>query len=294
MEELPKLMAMMEAQETRLLGFAHCIVPKEEIIVEPSVFIPQQLQIATKNILQTPPDLVQIIEPLESIDYDLSNRQQASKTDSVSANAAITNNLPPNESEQSVLMDETINLTTAIAATTTTTTSSHISAPNPDENNVDILTNTEKMLLLPLPVLHLDLFNKDKHNSLINTMENASTAQSVSVLESTTVKNDEKTAADISSILSSSVTSTTPSQPIPLLLFKTETIISSTTPPIAEIILGELKSVSKSPEPDNYIYETFSPISPVDIGSITSIQQNDHIVIAEEPPENIPDAVPAA
>lgn len=45
---------------------------------------------------------------------------------------------------------------------------------------------------------------------------------------------------------------------------------TSTTPPVAEIILGEIESISKSPEPDNYIYETFSSMPPVALPPVVS------------------------
>lgn len=66
-----------------------------------------------------------------------------------------------------------------------------------------------------------------------------------------------------------------------------------TTPSVAEIILGEIESISKSPEPDNYIYETFSSMPPavqqaLDDRYANNVKPtNEQSEVAEEPPEPI-------
>lgn len=74
----------------------------------------------------------------------------------------------------------------------------------------------------------------------------------------------------------------------------TYTSSSPTTPSEAEIILDEIESISKSPEPDNYIYETFSSVPPVvqqvmlDDSFANNVKPtNDQTEVAEEPPEPI-------
>lgn len=298
MDELPKLMGIMEAQETRLLGFAHCIVPKEEIMVASSPIFDSQpipllqetepreakLPISTRSMTQSKDDIMQLLVPL---DNDKSNAVGSTDTQIYQAENMNHSNAAPmqDESARLILSDD------SVVNTVATTTNAY--TPNPNENNVEIVTKTEKSVLLQLDLA------KDMKSSfdVIQVVENVSNAQITSVLELNTERSD--TVPTLSSSLSSlpptqstmATLVTAPPQPATVTP-KAHIAPVPTKPSIAEIILGELESISKSPEPDNYIYETFSPMSPMNIGSVSSTQRNDHIVIAEEPPENIPnDAV---
>lgn len=289
MDELSKLFAQMEAQETRLLGIAHCIVPKEEEmpIIE-SVFVPPPpepvpAQVPSepeeKLIHQDQSEVMQEVLPIaihKSIDEPQIDNE---------------NNLLNAPSDVPSLILTSLKSTAAAAVTeepiietiiTTTITTTEMPMPNPDENNVDIVTHTEltdkqnvvsDVQVVAVPVVPPSVENDTVINSLnyINKK-----LENVTVLEGTPSSTNHK---------SSEIVVHSEHLDVPT---------SSTSTSIAEIVLGEMESVSKSPEPDNYIYETFSPISPVYIGEVSSLQRNEHLVLAEEPPEIPNVAAPAA
>lgn len=110
---------------------------------------------------------------------------------------------------------------------------------------------------------------------------------SISVLESSQTNVNSQSIAD-STLITSSTSTMHPTE------------VKSSTPSVAEIILGEIESISKSPEPDNYIYETYSsvpltvnnespPIQAINVDSFASIVDptNEQLSKAEEPPETI-------
>lgn len=321
MDELSKLFAQMEEQETRLLGIAHCIVPKEEelpIIEEVPVFVPPPPEASTPTPTLTPtstpmpqqlPQLLLMSSELKenlsddsqsntvqdlSLETEKSTKKPLDEIDSNSLNTADTVDTVPSVILTSIISNtvtaptiaETLNKDIEIVITT------QMPISNPAENNdVDIVMHTqiktETILNVlstvaaivpatsPMPTVQNDSANNPQHH-IINNLENV------------TVLNENPPPA------SSTTTSTTTTTSINSQTVKNDVqITSSTVQPssIAEIILGESESVSKNPEPENYIYETFSPISPVDV---SSLQRNEHIVLAEEPPEIPNDAVPAA
>lgn len=319
MDELSKLFAIMEAQETRLLGIAHCIVPKEEEIpiIEPVFVAPA----ATKDIEKSTPHSDKLpgsvlIDDTEKQDIDplVDTEKRVLETPSDVPSIILS------ALSKSVVTEEPIK---EIIATTTTT---DIPIPNPNENDIDIVTYTDKLNISPaIPVAVAETSNVE-NDTVLNALNYINKLENVTVLETTPIttnhnssthsvtENFETTtpssSSSSSSLLLSSTTSTllsslspplsssTPSPspsstslPLPLPLPNQS---ASTSPSIAEIVLGEMESVSKSPESDNYIYETFSPVSPVNISAISSFHRNDHLVLAEEPPEIPNDAVSVA
>ncbi|KAJ6641720.1 Leucine-rich repeat-containing protein 15, partial [Pseudolycoriella hygida] len=72
-DELPVLIAMMEAQEARLLGIAHCIIRQPEIAANSQIFLTPpipllpilkaQIPIIPNNIMHPSPSIVQVIMP---------------------------------------------------------------------------------------------------------------------------------------------------------------------------------------------------------------------------------------
>lgn len=277
MDELSKLFGLMEAQETRLLGIAHCIVPKEEIPLVESVFAQQPLPTIPESI-ESP-----ILRPESELLKALLPNGSKKQSNGASADTD-TNELesvtPPNDvlpviisslanSGMPLLPDESVK---AIITTTTTETNGNF-----DENNL--------IPTLP-PMLHKE--NETSVKSL-NFEQNAySQNDSLAEIVDSTTKSDTifVSATTVSSLLIQSLTITTTPKP-------QVAQIPSTSPSIAEIILEEI--VSQNPEPDNYIYETFSPVSKTNIDTVSNVQRTDHLVLAEEPPEPIPnDAVLAA
>lgn len=306
MDELSKLFAQMESEETRLLGIAHCIVPKEEdvpIIEEVPVFVQSTPASAPP---QQPKQLPQLLLMSSELKENLSEDSQSNAvqdlsvaTVEVSTNKPFdgidTNKLNTAATVPSVILTSLTNAVTAPTIAETLNTqdieiiiTTQIPISNPDENNVDIVMNTQKIentfnvlstvptivpVTSPIPIVQNESAS-NPHN-FIKNFEN------VTVLD--------ENPPQISSTTSTQSQSQSQSQT----LNNDVQIASSTSQPssIAEIVLGEIESVSKNPEPENYIYETFSPISPVEI---SPIQRSGHIVLAEEPPEIPNDAVPAA
>lgn len=304
MDELSKLFAVMEAQETRLLGIAHCIVPKEEEIpiIEP-VFVPPPAEDPAEapevEEKRPKPEKEEVKEAeLEQAKEDVIEKDEiANEKENAPVKAEV---MPPevdvmlaeveepvaDSAMNAVFPQEVAVILSTIAHSAAkaeepvmevvfTTTETHV--PNPDDNNVDIVTHTEKPMVSSTTeaavALSVDLgADNDTAPSSLNYIKH---------VENITVLDEPPASADLTN--QSSITQATESSDVPT---------PSTSPSIAEIVLGEMESVSKSPESDNYIYETFSPISPVDIGAVATFQRNDHLVLAEEPPE-IP-AVPAA
>lgn len=330
MDELSKLFAQMEEQETRLLGIAHCIVPKEEevpIIEEVPVFVPPppQPSTSTPQPQLQPQQLPQLLLTASELKENLSSDSQSNLVQDSSIPTERATKKPTIEEIDSntVITADTVpsviltSITNTVTAPTIAETldkdieiivTTQIPIPNPAENNdVDIVMSvqavktesTQNVLSTvptmvsatvttatsPMPIVQNENENTNNESSQseIQKLENATvlnenppppTSTMASIHATQTMKNDVQITSSPTS-LSSSASASSTAQP------------SS----IAEIILGEMESVSKNPEPENYIYETFSPISPVEV---SPIQRNEHIVLAEEPPEIPNDAVPAA
>lgn len=291
MDELSKLFAVMEAQETRLLGIAHCIVPKEEeipiiepLFVPPNEPIPEEIKEEEEE-KAIESELQAIIPNEEEITNKIGNAPDESQEKGI---------LVAPDDVPSVILS-TLMKSAAVAITDqpikeiilTTTTESPM--PNPDENsiqnNIDIVSRTEpsiefiesSVLSAVLDTVPLIVENVTVHNKLENRTVLAETTPSPS---------------NPKSFMPQSSTPLAPSPPQQTTTETPDIPKLSTSPSIAEIILGELESISKSPEPDNYIYETFSPIAPVNTAAISSpsLQRNEHLVLPEEPPEAVPAA----
>lgn len=301
MDELSKLFALMEVQETRLLGIAHCIVtkdivPKEEEIpdIEP-VFVPPSMLSAQDELEKSTP----IPSNSDLIPAHATNQTENSEIDQIIEPEKRILEMPSDvpsiilsSLSKSIVTEEPIK---EIIPTTT-----DVQIPNPNENDVDIVTYTEKLnVLTAVP--------DAENDTVLNALNYINKLESVTVIstnyKSTThlpTENIESTTASTSSLPPPLTTSSTTSLPIKSISTSPSSFILLTTPPpptsppIAEIVLGEMESVSKSPESDNYIYETFSPISSVNISAISTFHQSDHLVLAEEPPELPNDAVSAA
>lgn len=269
MDELSKLFALMEAQETRLLGIAHCIVPKEEEIpIIESIFVPPSVPLTTDEVDEEErplsglqPAILKVLMPIQPI----------KKTeDELQINSEKSVVITPSD-VPSLILNSLMN--SAAAAIT--------------EQSIKeiILTTTETSA--PNIIAHTQQSFEQIESSVSSTVSDTVPL----IIENATVYNK---------LENMTVLETTPSPNLKSFLPQTtetpEISIQSTSPnrSIAEIVLGEMESVSKSPEPDsNYIYETFSPISPAE--DVSSLQRNEHLVLPEEPPE-IPNvaAVPAA
>lgn len=264
MDELSKLFALMEVQETRLLGIAHCIVPKEEEfpIIESDFVPPNEL---TPELM---PELVPELMP------ENDNKQNPEQ------NPTILQTLMPKTDQSEKLEDDThINasdvpsvILSSIKNSLATANDEHaktteISPPNPDENNVDIVvTHVEKLND------SIESNNLNKVSAIV-PLNSGNDTDSSSINFNNKLENKTVLEAISSSDLKSSMPQTTE-------FFELSVPSTSPSPTIAEIVLGEMESVSKSPESDsdNYIYETFSQVN-ID----TSHQRNEHVVLPEPP-----------
>lgn len=317
MDELSKLFAQMEAQETRLLGIAHCIVPKEEeqvpIVEEVPVFVPPLPEREAERAAE-PEQPTSTIQPLQVPQLLLMSAElrENSSGDSQSNTVQDVSPAPETESKQKVVDDEIDTnalstadtlpsvilpaITSAVTAPTIAETldkdvevivTTQVPISNPDENNVDIVMNapiTESTFNV-LSTMSTVVPATSPMPAIIQN-ETANQPQTyITNLENVTVLNENLPP------LGSTSASSTNAQPMPNDVQSTSPTPPSPPSSIAEIILGEMESVSKNPEPENYVYETFSPISPVEV---SPHQRNEHIVLAEEPPEIPNDAAVGA
>lgn len=293
MDELSKLFAQMEAQETRLLGIAHCIVPKEEdeeenvpIVEEVPVFLPPSAEPPTPTL----PQLPQLLLMSSELKENLSRDSQLNTVPDLSLATEISTKTPLNEIDANSLITvdavPSVVLTSiadAVTAPTITETlnkdaevviTTQMPVSNPDENSVEIVMSTQK--------------TENMFNVLSTVPALVPATSPMPIIQNESANNPQYYIKNLENVTETSPTSTKSrrvNHDLPT------TSSSSTLPPssIAEIILGELESVSKNPEPENYIYETFE-VKPVEV----SPQRNEHTVFAEEPPEIPNGAVPAA
>lgn len=272
MDELSKLFGLMEAQETRLLGIAHCIIPKEEIPLVESVFAQQTLPIIPENaILRPESELIKVLIPTGTT---LNNPNVPADID--------TNELEkiaPNNDVIPVIISSSANSGTPLLQddslkTVLMTTTATITEPNHiDENNFipSIPTDTVHQANDTQPINSEQFEREDNDNDPL-----AHIIDSTMKMETVT------------KVFSSYITSI-----LPTTSQSHETYMQTTSSSIDEIVLEEI--VSQNPEPDNYIYETFSPASKLNIDDVSNVQRTDHLVLPEKPPEPIPnEAVLAA
>lgn len=306
MDDLSRLFVALESQETRLLGIAHCIVPKEQLPMEPpSVFVAPPIPLLSANILNAPipalskalldskPGIVQLIMPVVV-------ETTAAPTTTTSVPTTITTI----ETTPKTITSETIETTTtaAVAEVIIVQTDAEFTAATPKdtENKIAVESPISKIAAeVKIP----ESFATNMHNNEVNidsknveepaivysTTPSTTTIPSVTETIETTTRPIVITTSTFNSIqpVLQAVSSTTPS---------TSTLVPidvTTTPQsVAEIILRQPETISMATEQDNYVYETFSSVPEV-IGPMDERAQQ--LVLVEEPPENLPnDAAPAA
>lgn len=262
MDELSKLFGLMEAQETRLLGIAHCIIPKEEIPLVESVFAQQALPVMPENeILRPESELIRVLIPTGTILNNL-NLPPDTDTNELEKKTPANDVLPviPSLANSGTPLLQDDSLKKILMMTTATTTEPrHI-----DENNF-------------IPSIPTDTVHQANNTQSFNSeqFDRKDNDPATRIIDST-MKMETVTIAS-SSYVSSILTTISQSH---------ESNMQTTSSSIDEIVLEEI--VSQNPEPDNYIYETFSPASKVNIDDMSNVQRTDHLVLAEKPPEPIP------
>lgn len=325
MDELSKLFAQMEAQETRLLGIAHCIVPKEEevpIIEEVPVFVPPPPEPSTSTPAPAPapaptptptpqtqpqpqlPQLPQLLLMSSELKENLSGDSQSNTVQDLPIATEKSTNKPIiDEIDTNTLI--TVDSVPSVILTSITNT---VTAPTIDETldkDIEIVVTTQIPITIPAENNDVDIVLNvpSKTDSTSNVLITVPTMVSAATSPIPIAQNESDAQHHIENFENATVLNENPPPPTSTMasVHQSQTVnsndvqitsSSSAAPPssIAEIILGEMESVSKNPEPENYVYETFSPISV----EVSPLQRNDHIVLAEEPPEIPNDAVPAA
>lgn len=301
----------MEAQETRLLGVAHCIVPvpKEDIPINPLSFVPQQLppppqipiiptniinaEILTKSILESSPAIVQVIVPgpvliqsMPSKDNEFIEKSEIPIITSMplttsTASPTVSKELPElaNPSVKSVPAIETI------IASISTEPAILPSSTTPNTFNFELnATVNEIDNAVHLPNAVLQNLTDDTQLPLVATTPVDPTIsivleqQSVEVttLPTVTTTATVKESRNQSSSVLPSQTNATPTLAMPTA--------------VAETNSNEQDTEASAPESDNYVYETFSSVPQV-FGPMSDRTQAQQLVIVEEPPEMLKDGV---
>lgn len=303
MDELSRLFVAMESQETRLLGIAHCIVPKEQLPIEvPPVFVAPLLPASilnapipalSKAILDSKPGIVQLIMPVA---------------------------LEPT-SAPSTTASTPISASTAETASKTTSSETLETTTMPIAETIVIVTQSEAEFIATTPKEVEDNLTADRSMESTNFTE-TKVAESQANMSSNDVNIDNKvmegshverdSAPSMTTTPSVTETIETTTRPIVITTSTFSSIqplleeeegesstatpvsieVTTTTAPVAEIILRQQETISMAPEQDNYVYETFSVVPEV-IGPMDERAQQ--LVLVEQPPEDLPnDAAPAA
>lgn len=317
MDELSRLFVAMETQETRLLGIAHCIVPKEQLPIESSsVFVAPPIQLLSANILtnapipaiskailDSKPGIVQLIMPI------------ATESTTVPSTVTTTTNVP-------IVTTITIETTPkTISSDTYETTTNPMPVPI---SEIFVAQTDAEIIVTTLNELENNKTVEESSVTISNSTESKSSESFVQNMHSNDVNIDNKSLEQLTIVYTTTpiptnipavtesiestarpiviTTSTLNSiQPILQADIATTTTSTSTLPSIevtttplsvAEIILRQPETISMAPEQDNYVYETF-PSVPEVIGPMDERAQQ--LVLVEEPPEDLPnDAAPAA
>lgn len=308
MDELSRLFVSLESQETRLLGIAHCIVPKEELTIEPPIFVAPSIPRLPVNLLDVPiaglskvlmdakPGIVQLIVPVVT--------ETTTPTIATTTNAPITTT--PVETTPRTIASEIIEIVTTEATTTPEIivdhTESVIATTTSKENQTNVtaqLPSSSTDAKQPETLtpsnneVNVDARNQEESVIVYTMTPTTNTPSAVTEIVVTTSRPIVMTTSTFSSIepvLQAEISTMKASSiPIPT---STPTPIEVTTMPlsVAQIILRQPETISTAPEQDNYVYETYSTVPEV-IGAIDDRAQQ--LVLVEEPPENLPnDAAP--
>lgn len=306
MDDLSSLFVAMETQETRLLGIAHCIVPKEQLPIDPPpVFVAPPITLLPANILNAPipaiskaildskPGIVQLIMPIVT---------ETTTAPPTTTNTPITSTIfqtTPITISSGIIDTITVSTPLSDAVLRVTEADITVATPKEDVNNIAV----EQLPELPssTETIMPEILATNMHSNDIN-IDNKYRDQPEIVYESTTTipsvtETNESTTRTI--VITTSTFSST--EPVLQAMESTTASISTpapievmTTTPlsVAQIILRQPETISMAPEQDNYVYETFSTVPEV-IGPMDERAQQ--LVLVEEPPESLPnDAAPAA
>lgn len=282
----------MEFQETRLLDIAHCIVPKEEILMpdpEPEKPIPimpgSMLMLKLQNITVPASAVLRqqevIVAPPTTQKIPIKATTTApSTTTTITPKTPIDSTTNPSQ-----LIDDTVP-SMVVQDQQIEDDRDEIYSSDSDDNTSftsDVITN-------PVDRLTETIQNETIENSQSNYVENQTSNDSNnSNVEMSNNITEKVLSSHIDDNASASTANDTDAIQIQPVLNNASA--SSTTS--AEIVLDDIETISKAPEQENYLYEVFSPPAPIMANPERSSQQQ--IVLVEEPPETIADDLaPAA
>lgn len=311
MDDLSSLFVAMETQDTRLLGIAHCIVPKEQLPVDPPpVFVAPPITLLPANILNTPipaiskailgskPGIVQLIIPIAT------ETTAAPSTTTDTPITSTTIETTPQTISSKIIIIDTTTVPTPLSTTFGRMEADiTVATPKEDVNNIsaeqstESSNSTEPMMpgLLATNMHSNDINIDDKYRGepeivLESTTPSTKTIPSVTETNEPTTRTIVITTSTFSSTqpVLQTVESSTVSTSTPV----TVEVMTTTPLSVAQIILRQPETISMAPEQDNYVYETFSSVPEV-IGPMDERAQQ--LVLVEEPPESLTnDAAPAA
>lgn len=289
----------MEKQETRLIGVAHCIVPKEELIVEPvHTTTPLSVEMLADD-GQLNKSSAEIEAPASSTEANVPSTTTPAPTTMPTQSATPTTSTasttqasaPPmtvaevifRRNDTELAKPETIEINGLLLTSNATETNDNatISIGNdvdaagigndtmqsPDTSDTPEASETFEAF---------ETFDASEAFELMPDNEEVIEPSEVYVMATTTVP--EMTSASATSTLENStvlpvpVSSTTSTPPT----------VQSTT--VTEILLDKIEEASEAPEQDNYVYEVMTlpqVVSPTD-------DRAQNIVLDKEPSENLP------
>lgn len=255
----------MEAQETRLLGIAHCIVPKEQIPIKaPTVVIPiipiipaiLTQDILPQTILQSPPGIVQVIVPAPIVLSPKAMPMTAPEPIQITTPSSVA--IPilpfvpfvPSSTEASTLGT----LITQNDALTNTTNAPDISSTTNESTLVDVIKEEILNDTNPLPTIEL------------TTQPHAEPPTLVASLILRTAQNVGSSATTDETVISPELSWT-----------------SSTAVPV----VSAMPSATTS-ETENFVSETLS-IEPQVESTVVVPDPDEILYTPEDPPETLPD-----
>lgn len=304
MDDLSSLFVAMETQETRLLGIAHCIVPKEELpvfVAPPITLLPANILNApipaiSKAILDSKPGIVQLIMPIAT---------ETTTAPSTTTNTpTTTTTIETTPKTLSIAIIDTTTVPTPLSEIIFAQTEAdiNVATSKEDVNNIAVEQSSESSN--PTEPIMSELLATNMHSNDINIDKYRDQPEIVyESTTSTTTTIPSVTETNVPTTRTIVITTSTFSSTEPVLQAVETTTVSTSTPApiemmtttplsVAQIILRQPETISMAPEQDNYVYETFSSVPEV-IGPMDERAQQ--LVLVEEPPESLPnDAAPAA
>lgn len=177
-DELPVLIAMMEAQEARLLGIAHCIMRQPEIAQNSQIFLTPpipllpmlkaQIPIIPNNIMHPSPSIVQVIIPAPIILQPAPIEQTTATVPTTPSTTTTTSSTVSSTTTSTISTTITTEapLTTTISPTSTIEYTSTQSSSTTEMETLPTLDARSFIEVTPIPVTTVPLTTIETDNSV--------------------------------------------------------------------------------------------------------------------------------